>query len=38
LKDFEVKWIGWAGVIVPDEAGQQSLTKALAEKVVFSSI
>uniref|UniRef100_A0A803MDU5 alpha,alpha-trehalose-phosphate synthase (UDP-forming) n=2 Tax=Chenopodium quinoa TaxID=63459 RepID=A0A803MDU5_CHEQI len=32
LKDFEAKWIGWAGVDVPDKAGQESLTKAMAEK------
>ncbi|XP_078431248.1 trehalose-6-phosphate synthase isoform X2 [Wolffia australiana] len=30
--DFEAKWIGWAGVNVPDERGQRALTKALAEK------
>ncbi|KAL5716526.1 Trehalose-6-P synthase/phosphatase complex synthase subunit [Ranunculus cassubicifolius] len=32
VKEFEAKWIGWAGVNVPDEIGQQALTKALAEK------
>ncbi|XP_043701763.1 alpha,alpha-trehalose-phosphate synthase [UDP-forming] 1-like [Telopea speciosissima] len=32
VKDFEVKWIGWAGVNVPDEVGQTALAKALAEK------
>ncbi|KAK9706884.1 hypothetical protein RND81_07G158400 [Saponaria officinalis] len=32
LQDLEARWIGWAGVNVPDEVGQQSLTKALAEK------
>lgn len=32
INEFETRWIGWAGVNVPDEAGQQSLTKALAEK------
>ncbi|KAK4492729.1 hypothetical protein RD792_003549 [Penstemon davidsonii] len=32
LKEFEARWIGWAGVNVPDEVGQKSLTKALAEK------
>ncbi|XAR56419.1 Alpha,alpha-trehalose-phosphate synthase (UDP-forming) [Bertholletia excelsa] len=32
VKEFEARWIGWAGVNVPDEAGQRSLTKALAEK------
>lgn len=33
MKEFEARWIGWAGVNVPDEAGQRALTKALAEKV-----
>ena len=33
VKEVEAKWIGWAGVNVPDEPGQRSLTKALAEKV-----
>lgn len=33
VKEFEARWIGWAGVNVPDEAGQKALTKALAEKV-----
>ncbi|KAI3947905.1 hypothetical protein MKX01_034570 [Papaver californicum] len=32
VKEFEAKWIGWAGVNVPDEIGQRALTKALAEK------
>ncbi|XP_068642525.1 alpha,alpha-trehalose-phosphate synthase [UDP-forming] 1-like [Aristolochia californica] len=32
VKEFEAKWIGWAGVNVPDEVGQKALTKALAEK------
>ncbi|CAA0815895.1 Alpha-alpha-trehalose-phosphate synthase [Striga hermonthica] len=32
VKEFETRWIGWAGVNVPDEAGQMALTKALAEK------
>lgn len=32
VKEFEARWIGWAGVNVPDEAGQKALTKALAEK------
>ncbi|KAK4355345.1 hypothetical protein RND71_024316 [Anisodus tanguticus] len=32
VKEFEARWIGWAGVSVPDEAGQRALTKALAEK------
>lgn len=33
VKEFEARWIGWAGVNVPDEIGQRALTKALAEKV-----
>ncbi|KAK1268221.1 Alpha,alpha-trehalose-phosphate synthase [UDP-forming] 1 [Acorus gramineus] len=32
VKEFEAKWIGWAGVNVPDEIGQKALSKALAEK------
>ncbi|CAI9088880.1 OLC1v1023330C1 [Oldenlandia corymbosa var. corymbosa] len=32
VKEFEARWIGWAGVNVPDEAGKKALTKALAEK------
>ncbi|XP_022955238.1 alpha,alpha-trehalose-phosphate synthase [UDP-forming] 1-like [Cucurbita moschata] len=32
LKEFEARWIGWAGVNVPDEVGQRALEKALAEK------
>ncbi|GMP95912.1 hypothetical protein CsSME_00044778 [Camellia sinensis var. sinensis] len=32
VKEFEARWIGWAGVNVPNEAGQRALTKALAEK------
>ncbi|XP_073159454.1 alpha,alpha-trehalose-phosphate synthase [UDP-forming] 1 [Henckelia pumila] len=32
VKEFEARWIGWAGVNVPDEVGQKALTKALAEK------
>ncbi|PON69821.1 Trehalose-phosphatase [Parasponia andersonii] len=32
VKEFEARWIGWAGVNVPDEVGQEALTKALAEK------
>ena len=35
MKEVEAKWIGWAGVNVPDEPGQRALTKALAEKVKF---
>lgn len=33
INEFEARWIGWAGVNVPDKVGQRSLTKALAEKV-----
>lgn len=36
VKAFEARWIGWAGVNVPDEVGQKALTKALAEKVFTS--
>ncbi|KAK8949391.1 Alpha,alpha-trehalose-phosphate synthase [UDP-forming] 1 [Platanthera zijinensis] len=32
VRDVDAKWIGWAGVNVPDEVGQRALTKALAEK------
>ncbi|KAL3613709.1 threalose-6-phosphate phosphatase [Castilleja foliolosa] len=32
VKEFEARWIGWAGVNVQDEVGQKALTKALAEK------
>ncbi|XP_020890485.1 alpha,alpha-trehalose-phosphate synthase [UDP-forming] 1 [Arabidopsis lyrata subsp. lyrata] len=32
VKEFEARWIGWAGVNVPDEVGQKALSKALAEK------
>ncbi|XWS12446.1 hypothetical protein CRYUN_Cryun37aG0089500 [Craigia yunnanensis] len=32
VKEFETRWIGWAGLNVPDEIGQKALTKALAEK------
>ncbi|GKD37100.1 hypothetical protein Tco_1257307, partial [Tanacetum coccineum] len=32
VKEVEAKWIGWAGVNVPDEPEQGALTKALAEK------
>lgn len=35
VKEFEARWIGWAGVNVVDEVGQKSLTEALAEKVLF---
>lgn len=33
VKEFDARWIGWAGVNVPDEIGQNALTEALAEKV-----
>lgn len=33
VKEFEARWIGWAGVNVPDEVGKEALTRALAEKV-----
>uniref|UniRef100_A0A2P2MBR5 Uncharacterized protein MANES_15G116000 n=1 Tax=Rhizophora mucronata TaxID=61149 RepID=A0A2P2MBR5_RHIMU len=33
VKEFDARWIGWAGVNVPDEVGQRTLTKALVEKV-----
>ncbi|KAG4999978.1 hypothetical protein JHK87_021050 [Glycine soja] len=29
--EFDTRWIGWAGVNVPDDVGQRALTKALAE-------
>ncbi|XP_028764862.1 alpha,alpha-trehalose-phosphate synthase [UDP-forming] 1-like [Neltuma alba] len=32
VREFDTRWIGWAGLNVPDEVGQNSLTKALAEK------
>lgn len=32
VRDVDAKWIGWAGVNVPDEVGQKALTKALATK------
>ncbi|KAK8967942.1 Alpha,alpha-trehalose-phosphate synthase [UDP-forming] 1 [Platanthera guangdongensis] len=32
VKDVDAKWIGWAGVNVPDIVGQKALRKALAEK------
>ncbi|XP_061356394.1 alpha,alpha-trehalose-phosphate synthase [UDP-forming] 1-like [Gastrolobium bilobum] len=31
VKEFDTRWIGWAGVNVPDDIGQKALTKALAE-------
>jgi hypothetical protein len=38
VKEFEARWIGWAGVNVPDAVGQKALTKALAEKVLIFTI
>ncbi|XP_057997040.1 alpha,alpha-trehalose-phosphate synthase [UDP-forming] 1 isoform X1 [Hevea brasiliensis] len=32
VKEFDARWIGWAGVNVPDEIGQKALSTALAEK------
>eukprot|EP00249_Psilotum_nudum_P019213 c27145_g1_i1 orf=266-3322(-) len=32
VRQFETRWIGWAGVNVVDEVGQKALTKALEEK------
>ncbi|XP_057465085.1 alpha,alpha-trehalose-phosphate synthase [UDP-forming] 1-like isoform X1 [Actinidia eriantha] len=32
VNEFEARWIGWAGVNVPDEIGKRTLTRALAEK------
>ncbi|CAN1230327.1 Alpha,alpha-trehalose-phosphate synthase [UDP-forming] 1 [Linum grandiflorum] len=32
VKEFDARWIGWAGVHVPDETGQKALTEALAKK------
>lgn len=34
VKEFDTRWIGWAGVNVPDEVGQKALVKALDEKVL----
>jgi len=34
VKEFDTRWIGWAGVNVPDDVGQRALTKALAEMVL----
>ncbi|CAH9055610.1 unnamed protein product [Cuscuta europaea] len=31
VAEFEARWIGWAGVNVPDEIGQRSLSKELAK-------
>ncbi|GJV76625.1 probable LL-diaminopimelate aminotransferase, chloroplastic [Tanacetum coccineum] len=33
VKEVEAKWIGWAGVNVPDEVEQGALTKSFAEKI-----
>jgi len=33
VKEFDTRWIGWAGVNVPDDVGRRALTKALAEMV-----
>lgn len=38
MKEFDARWIGCAGVNVPDDVGQRALTKALAEKVRKSSL
>jgi hypothetical protein len=35
VKEFEARWIGWAGVNVMDAVGQKSLSDALAEKVPY---
>ncbi|KAF5475262.1 hypothetical protein F2P56_007086 [Juglans regia] len=32
LKEFDARWIGWAGVNVPDDVGRRTLTHALAQK------
>ncbi|KAI3800783.1 hypothetical protein L1987_28879 [Smallanthus sonchifolius] len=32
ITEFETRWIGWAGVNVPDEIGQKSLIESLAKK------
>ncbi|KAK9987410.1 hypothetical protein SO802_032361 [Lithocarpus litseifolius] len=29
VKEFDARWIGWAGVNVPDDVGQRALAKAL---------
>ncbi|KAL2622411.1 hypothetical protein R1flu_002616 [Riccia fluitans] len=34
-QNFETRWIGWAGVNVPDESGQKTLAAALAENGCF---
>ncbi|CAN1167286.1 Alpha,alpha-trehalose-phosphate synthase [UDP-forming] 1 [Linum perenne] len=38
VKEFDARWIGWAGVHVPDEIGQKALTEALAKKVFVISL
>ena len=38
VRQFETRWIGWAGVNVSDEVGQIALKKALEEKVCVFSI
>ncbi|KAK9055945.1 hypothetical protein SSX86_027032 [Deinandra increscens subsp. villosa] len=32
ITEFETRWIGWAGVNVPDEVGRKSLAESLAKK------
>ncbi|MBA0829816.1 hypothetical protein Goarm_014395 [Gossypium armourianum] len=32
VTEFDTRWIGWAGINVPDESGQKTLTEALAAK------
>lgn len=34
LKEFDVRYVGWAGIHVSDEAEQKSLTEVLTEKVI----
>ena len=38
VRQFETRWIGWAGVNVSDEVGQIALKKALEEKVCAFTI
>ncbi|KAF2305366.1 hypothetical protein GH714_004299 [Hevea brasiliensis] len=38
VKEFDARWIGWAGVNVPDEIGQKALSTALAEKMLSINI
>ncbi|KAF9605503.1 hypothetical protein IFM89_017522 [Coptis chinensis] len=35
IKEFESKWIGWAGVNAPDEIGQRALSNAHLKGVYF---